>query len=32
MMEDKDGLLRGVVEVDETYLGGTRRKGNKVAM
>src|SRR3954447_1108598 len=26
MMEDKDGLLRGVVEVDETYMGGKRRK------
>jgi transposase-like protein len=25
MMEDKDGLLRGVVEVDETYMGGKRR-------
>jgi transposase-like protein len=29
MMEDKEGLLRGVVEVDETYLGGKRRKGTK---
>lgn len=28
MMEDKDGLLAGIVEVDETYLGGkTRPKG-----
>jgi len=26
MMEDSDGLLRGIVEVDETYLGGKRRK------
>ena len=25
MMEDKDGLLRGIVEVDETYLGGKKR-------
>jgi len=28
MMEDKDGPLSGIVEVDETYLGGkARRKG-----
>ena len=26
MMEDKDGLLKGIVEVDETYLGGKKRK------
>jgi hypothetical protein len=26
MMEDKDGLRRGIVEVDETYLGGKKRK------
>jgi transposase-like protein len=26
MMEDKEGLLRGIVEVDETYLAGKRRK------
>ena len=30
MLEDKDGLLRGVVEVDETYLGGKRRKRAKL--
>lgn len=30
MMEDKDGLLRGIVEADETYLGGkVRKKGQK---
>jgi transposase-like protein len=27
MMEDRDGLLRGIVEADETYVGGKRRKG-----
>ena len=27
MMQDDEALLRGVVEVDETYLGGKRRKG-----
>jgi transposase-like protein len=26
MMEDRDGLLSGIVEVDETYLGGKKRK------
>lgn len=26
MMEDKDGLLRGIVEVDETDLGGKKRR------
>jgi len=26
MMEDRDGLLSGIVEADETYLGGKRRK------
>jgi len=26
MMEAKDGLLKGIVEVDETYLGGKKRK------
>lgn len=26
MMEDRDGLLSGIVEVDETYLGGRSRK------
>ena len=32
MMEDKDGLLRGIVEVDETYLGGKKRpKGGRPA-
>lgn len=25
-MEDRDGLLRGIVEADETYLGGRKRK------
>lgn len=29
MMESDDTLLKGVVEVDETYLGGKRRKGQK---
>src|SRR3954466_7092717 len=29
MMDEKDGLLRGVVEVDETDLGGKRRKRQK---
>jgi transposase-like protein len=30
MMEDKDGLLKGIVEADETYLGGkARKKGQK---
>lgn len=27
MMQDEDFILRGVVEADETYLGGKRRKG-----
>jgi transposase-like protein len=26
MMEDRDGLLRGIVEADEVYLGGKNRK------
>lgn len=26
MMEEKDSLLRGIVEADETYLGGKKRK------
>ena len=26
MMDDKEGLLKGIVEVDETYLGGKKRK------
>lgn len=30
MMEDKDGLLKGIVEADETYLGGkASKKGRK---
>ena len=31
MMEDKDGLLRGIVEVDETYLGGKKRAKGKTS-
>ena len=31
MMEDKDGLLRGIVEVDETYLGGKKRAKGKAS-
>jgi hypothetical protein len=27
LMEDRDGLLQGIVEADETYVGGKRRKG-----
>jgi hypothetical protein len=29
MMEDNSGLLKGIVEADETYVGGKRRKHTK---
>jgi transposase-like protein len=29
MMEDKSGLLSGIVEADETYVGGKRKRGQK---
>jgi transposase-like protein len=29
MMEDDSGLLRGIVEADETYLGGKRKRGTR---
>ena len=29
MMEDKSGLLNGIVEADETYVGGQRKQGQK---
>lgn len=31
MMDDKDGMLRGIVEVDETYLGGKKRTKGEVS-
>jgi transposase-like protein len=31
MMEDKDGLLSGIVETDETYLGGKKRKKGRTS-
>jgi hypothetical protein len=29
MMEDNSGLLRGLVEADETYVGGKRKRDQK---
>jgi hypothetical protein len=29
MMEDNSGLLGGIVEADETYVGGKRKRGQK---
>jgi hypothetical protein len=31
MTEDKTGLLRGLVEADETYVGGKRKAGSEIS-